>query len=177
MSDSSSNCSPQGGAENKGDSADLQAASTFRCKVAGNAYCPGNNASCTEMTTEVSPLGTEVHDASKGAFVSSGPVPQVRLQSLPLCTLIFSMLLCTSQESSLMTAEEQTCCTSVCPGSLMYVLLFGEAMVADRQPGLAPAAAGWHRLQGQAVLGWLPVCKPVSPHQGPPKQADHLCRP
>ncbi|KAL0034990.1 hypothetical protein WJX79_004632 [Trebouxia sp. C0005] len=36
VSDSSSSCSPQPGSENKGDTADLQAASTFRCKLAGN---------------------------------------------------------------------------------------------------------------------------------------------
>ncbi|DBA98101.1 TPA: hypothetical protein ACH3X1_014721 [Trebouxia sp. C0004] len=34
--DSSSNCSAQAAVENKGDSVDLQAASTFRCKLAGN---------------------------------------------------------------------------------------------------------------------------------------------
>ena len=128
------------------------------------------------MVTEVSPVGTEVHNASKGTSLSSGGVPQGRLHFLLLCTLIFSMLLCTNQEYSLVAAEQKTCCTTVCPGSLMYVLLFAEAMVADRQPGLAPAAVGWHRLQGQALPGWLPVCKPASPHQGPPKQADHLCR-
>ena len=96
------------------------------------------------MTTAVSPVGTEVHDAFKGTSVSVGGVPQASLQSLLRCTLSFSMLLCTSQETALPTAEGKTCCTSVCPGSLMYVLLTGEAMHADRQPGLAPAAAGWH---------------------------------
>ncbi len=87
------------------------------------------------------------------------------------------MMLCTSQEDALLTAEKITRCTFVCPGTLMYVLLFGEAMVDDREPGLVAAAARWHQLQGQALLGWLPVCEPVSLHQGPPKQADHLCRP
>jgi len=80
--DSSSNCSPQPAAENKGDSADLQAASAFRCKLAGNTYSPGNNASCTDMTSEVGPVGTEVHDTSKGAFVGSGGVSEVAIIAL-----------------------------------------------------------------------------------------------